>query len=100
MPGPRNSRSRSHKVAITIPEDLFQDAERAAKRLKMPRSQLYSRLLRSSLSRGRMRKLDQKKIDEINKMCQELDLSAGQFLEQAAHQLSKRTKWNPQGYPR
>ena len=31
------------KVAVSIPEPVFQAAEQAAKRLRMPRSQFYAR---------------------------------------------------------
>jgi hypothetical protein len=37
------------KVAISVPEQLFQAADRAAKRLRIPRSQLYARALESYL---------------------------------------------------
>lgn len=33
------------KVAVSIPDPLFHDAERASRRLRVPRSQLYSRAL-------------------------------------------------------
>jgi len=34
------------KTAISIPDEIFEDAERLAKRLKSSRSELYSRALR------------------------------------------------------
>jgi metal-responsive CopG/Arc/MetJ family transcriptional regulator len=33
------------KVAVSIPDPLFRDAERVSRRLRVPRSQLYSRAL-------------------------------------------------------
>jgi metal-responsive CopG/Arc/MetJ family transcriptional regulator len=33
------------KVAVSIPDPLFEEAERVAQRLRIPRSQLYSRAL-------------------------------------------------------
>ena len=33
------------KVAVSIPDLLFRDAERVSRRLRVPRSQLYSRAL-------------------------------------------------------
>jgi len=33
------------KIAVSIPDPLFRDAERVSRRLRIPRSQLYSRAL-------------------------------------------------------
>ena len=33
------------KVAVSIPDAIFRDAERVSRRLRLPRSQLYSRAL-------------------------------------------------------
>ena len=33
------------KVAVSVPDPLFRDAERVSRRLRVPRSQLYSRAL-------------------------------------------------------
>ena len=33
------------KVAVSIPEPIFRDAERALRRLRVPRSQFYARAL-------------------------------------------------------
>jgi metal-responsive CopG/Arc/MetJ family transcriptional regulator len=35
------------KVAVSIPDPLFEEAERVSQRLRMPRSQLYSRALQA-----------------------------------------------------
>ncbi|HJS59309.1 MAG TPA: ChpI protein [Vicinamibacteria bacterium] len=37
------------KVAVSVPDPLYQAADRAAKRLRMPRSQFYSRALEAYL---------------------------------------------------
>jgi hypothetical protein len=39
------------KTAISIPDDVFADAERLARRLKTSRSELYSRALREYVAR-------------------------------------------------
>lgn len=43
--------TRGMKTAISIPDDVFSSAERAAKRLKVSRSELYSRALGEFLAR-------------------------------------------------
>ena len=39
------------KAAVSVPDDVFADAERLAKRLKKSRSQLYSHALREFVAR-------------------------------------------------
>ena len=39
------------KTAISIPDDIFAEAERLARRLKKSRSELYSRALREYVAR-------------------------------------------------
>lgn len=39
------------KTAISVPDEVFQRAEQAAKRLKLSRSELYSRALSEYLAR-------------------------------------------------
>jgi len=39
------------KTAISIPDDVFEDAERLARRLGQSRSQLYSRAVRDFVAR-------------------------------------------------
>jgi metal-responsive CopG/Arc/MetJ family transcriptional regulator len=39
------------KTAVSIPDDVFEDAERLARRLKKSRSRLYSDALREYLAR-------------------------------------------------
>jgi metal-responsive CopG/Arc/MetJ family transcriptional regulator len=40
------------KVAISIPDRLYRAADRTAKRLRVPRSQLYTRALEAYLKRA------------------------------------------------
>lgn len=41
------------KTAVSIPDDLFQEAEREARRLGLSRSELYARAVRAWLERNR-----------------------------------------------
>ena len=45
------SHTQLMKVAISVPDPLFRQAESAARRLRIPRSQLYARALEAYLSR-------------------------------------------------
>jgi hypothetical protein len=42
------------KTAISIPDDVFADAERLARRLKKSRSELYSRAIREYIGEHRL----------------------------------------------
>ncbi len=44
------SHTQLMKVAISVPDPLFRQAESAARRLRIPRSQLYARALEVYLS--------------------------------------------------
>ena len=44
------SHTQLMKVAISVPDPLFRQAESAARRLRIPRSQLYARALEAFLS--------------------------------------------------
>jgi len=50
------------KTAISIDEDLFEQAEELAKTLKIPRSQLFSNAIQEYL----LRKESQQLLDDIN----------------------------------
>jgi metal-responsive CopG/Arc/MetJ family transcriptional regulator len=39
------------KIAVSIPDPLFEEAERVSQRLRIPRSQLYSRALQAFVRR-------------------------------------------------
>jgi predicted transcriptional regulator len=49
--GPPAGYTHGMKTAISIPDDVFQDAERLAAELKQSRSELYSRAVREYVAR-------------------------------------------------
>ena len=50
-PPPSAGYTRGMKTAISVPDEVFEQAERAAKQLKLSRSELYSRALSEYLAR-------------------------------------------------
>lgn len=54
------------KTAVSLPDDLFEEAERLARRLKKPRSRLYSEAVREYVAR-RDPKLVTTKLNEVVK---------------------------------
>lgn len=77
------------KTAISIPDDVFADAERLAKRLKKSRSQLYSHALREFVARHAD--------DRVTEILDEVVAAAGEgtdaFAPEAARRTLKRVDW-------
>lgn len=80
---------KSLKTAISIPEDIYRDAEKAAKKLGMTRSRLYSAAVADFLTRYRK--------DDIKTKLNEVYAAGSQGIDPAlaAMQLASlpREKW-------
>jgi metal-responsive CopG/Arc/MetJ family transcriptional regulator len=77
------------KTAISLPDDLFADAERLSRRLKMPRSRVYSEAVREYVARH-----------DPDEVTAKLDVVLGKirpardpFLTRAARQALERVEW-------
>lgn len=76
------------KTAVSIPDDVFADAERLARRLRHSRSQLYARALREFVARH-----------EPNHVTTALDAvvaeepTADAFVTRAGRRAIERTNW-------
>jgi predicted transcriptional regulator len=81
------------KTAISIPNDLFDGAERLARRTRRSRSRLFSDALREYLARHAPDKITEgmdQALDEIGKgMGEEKD----PFLSAAARRTLEQTEW-------
>jgi predicted transcriptional regulator len=76
------------KTAISIPDDVFEDAERLARRLGHSRSQLYSRALREFVARHEP--------DHVTAVLDEMctgELGADVFVARAGRRAIERTEW-------
>ncbi len=56
--------TRGMKTAVSLPDDLFRLAERAARKLKMSRSQLYATAIAEFIDRRHARKITER-LNEI-----------------------------------
>lgn len=77
------------KTAVSIPDDVFEDAERLAFRLQTSRSQLYARALAEFVARH-----DDDRVTAL--MDQAVREAGGEddaFLQEAARQASQRVEW-------
>ncbi len=77
------------KVTISVPEPLYDDAEKLAKRLGVTRSGLYCKALESYVREYRGEELTRR----INEVCAEVDTSLPDDLKQAAVATLKRVEW-------
>ena len=77
------------KTAISIRDDIFEEAERLAKRLKTSRSQLYTRALAEFVARH-----DDDRITEaMNTVVDEISPEVEEFTREASRQTLRRVEW-------
>ena len=77
------------KTAVSISDDLFVKAEKYAKRKKMSRSGLYSKALDDYLKKEETRKL----IDQVNKVCREVDTPLDPFWAKMQANAVAKEEW-------
>lgn len=77
------------KVAVSIPDDVFAEAESLAKRLKASRSQIYSRALGEFLGRHAPDRVTEQMNDVISSVGEETD----DFSRRAARRTLRRVEW-------
>lgn len=77
------------KTAISIPDRIFQSAERLASRLKKSRSQVYSEAVEEYVSRHDPDTLT----EQINAVCDEVDTRPDPFLTEAARRVLAGSEW-------
>ena len=77
------------KTAISVPDEIFDEAERLAKRLRVSRSQLYSRALAELLARHNPDAITH----ALDQMCAELQPDDHDFQRRAAGRVLENTEW-------
>jgi metal-responsive CopG/Arc/MetJ family transcriptional regulator len=79
------------KTAISIPDDVFEGAETLARRLKMNRSQLYTRAVSEYVSRHSPDEVT----ESYDRVCTELGEEAklDPFLAASARRVLERSEW-------
>jgi hypothetical protein len=78
------------KTAVSLPDDLFRAAERYAKRMRKPRSQLYAQALTEYLARHTPEEVT----EAMNRVVERLGESAPDpFLAGAVRQVLEQTEW-------
>ncbi len=77
------------KTAISIPDDLFAEAERVARRLKKPRSRVYSEAIREYVARHDPDVVATK----LNEVLGTLEGPDDGFVAAAGRKILERTDW-------
>jgi metal-responsive CopG/Arc/MetJ family transcriptional regulator len=77
------------KTAISISDDLYAKAEKYAKRKKLSRSSLYSKAIEEYLKKDE----EQKIIDQINKVCEQVDTSLDPAIMEYQRRAIGKSKW-------
>ena len=77
------------KTAVSIPDDVFEEAERLARRTKRSRSRLFSDALKEYLARHTPDKVT----EAMNKALAEIGEAKDSFVSSAARRVLERSEW-------
>jgi len=77
------------KTAISLPERIFREAERFARRLRKSRSQLYAEAIAEYLARHGSNDIT----DSMNAVCDRLGTVDDKFSHKAARRLISKESW-------
>jgi metal-responsive CopG/Arc/MetJ family transcriptional regulator len=77
------------KIAISVPDDVFEEAEQLARRTRRSRSEVYSRALAEYLARHTPDRVT----EAMNRALAEIGDSADQFSRAVSRRVLKRSDW-------
>jgi len=77
------------KTTISIPDDIFEGAERFARRTKKSRSQLFSDAVREYVARHAPKGVT----DAMDRVCRELGQPKDEFVSAATRRVLERSEW-------
>jgi metal-responsive CopG/Arc/MetJ family transcriptional regulator len=77
------------KTAISVPDEVFEKAERLAKKSHRSRSELYSAALKEYVARHSPEEVT----EAMNRVCEEVRETQDEFVSAASHRLLERVEW-------
>jgi metal-responsive CopG/Arc/MetJ family transcriptional regulator len=77
------------KTAVSIPDEIFEEAERLAERLRTSRSRLYSQALREYVRRHAPDHVT----DSLNRVVDEVGPEENEFRRTAARRVVRKVEW-------
>ena len=77
------------KTAVSIPDDVFENAERLARRMKKSRSQLFSDALAEYIARHAPDHVT----EVMDQVCAEIGVEPDPFVSAASRRILERSDW-------
>jgi metal-responsive CopG/Arc/MetJ family transcriptional regulator len=77
------------KTAVSIPDEVFEEVERLARRMKRSRSEMYSRALTEYVARHAPNRVT----DAMNQTLAEISEPTDRFVRAASRRVLKRSEW-------
>lgn len=77
------------KTAVSIPDEIFQKAERLARRMKKSRSELFSKALADYVARHAPDHVT----EAMNQVCAEVGVETDAFTSAASRRTLERVEW-------
>jgi metal-responsive CopG/Arc/MetJ family transcriptional regulator len=77
------------KIAVSVPDDVFEEAEQLARRMKCSRSEVYSRALAEYVARHAPDRVT----EAMDRALVEIGEPADQFVRAASRRVLKRSDW-------
>jgi metal-responsive CopG/Arc/MetJ family transcriptional regulator len=77
------------KTAVSIPDDVFEGAERLARRTRKSRSELFSDALKEYVARHAPEEVT----EAMNRVCADLGDPKDLFVSSAARRVLERSEW-------
>jgi len=77
------------KTAVSIPDDVFEGAERLAKRTKKSRSRLFADAVREYVARHAPDEVT----EAMNRVCDSVGSAKDEFVSAAARRTLERSEW-------
>jgi predicted transcriptional regulator len=81
--------TKGMKTAISLPDDVFEGAERLARRTKKSRSQLFSDAVQEYVARHAPEHVT----DAMDRVCADLGEPVDKFVSAASHRVLERSEW-------
>jgi len=77
------------KMAVSVPDDVFEEAERLARRMKRSRSEVYSRALAEYVARH----VPDRVTEAMDQALAEISVPVDEFAPTASRRILKRSAW-------
>jgi predicted transcriptional regulator len=87
--GGGSSYTAGMKTAVSVPDDVFESAERLARRERRSRSEVYSAALREYVARHSPDEIT----DALNRVVADVGGTIDPFVDQAAMWILENTEW-------